>query len=364
MREDYELVTEPLKAGGLTLKPPVIIAGPCSAESEEQVMQTARELASGGISFFRAGIWKPRTRPGAFEGVGVDGLPWLRSVKRETGMAVAIEVANAHHVYEALKYDIDIVWVGARTTANPFAVQEVAEALKGVDIPVFVKNPVNPDFDLWLGAFERLNRMGIRQLGAIHRGFSSFNGSIYRNQPLWDIPLRFRELFPQIPMINDPSHISGKRELVFQVAAKALALGFDGLIIESHINPVNALSDKDQQVIPSVLITELMAIMNEVASSAGSKENPELEELRRRIDSCDYDLLVTLVNRMMVAEKIGRFKKEHNMPVLQNNRWSELLSSRQNEGKNIGLSEEFISGLFDFIHRESVRQQNKSENIE
>lgn len=364
MNSNYDLDTEPLKAGGQLLKAPFIIAGPCSAESEEQVLRTARELAAGGVEIFRAGIWKPRTRPGAFEGVGSEGLPWLRKVRKETGMAVAIEVANAHHVYEALKFGIDILWVGARTTANPFAVQEVADALKGVDIPVLVKNPVNPDFDLWVGAFERLNGAGIKQLGAIHRGFSSFNGSIYRNQPLWDIPLKFRDMFPNIPLINDPSHISGKRELVFQVARKALGLGFDGLIVESHYDPSVALSDKDQQVVPSVLLEELRAIMHDIVSGTAGKENRELDELRRRIDSCDYDLLVTLVNRMMIAEKIGQFKKDNNMQVVQNNRWNELLNSRKSEGRDIGLSEEFISGLFDFIHRESVRHQNNSENKE
>jgi len=364
MKNDYKLETEPLKAGGAVLRSPVIIAGPCSAESEDQVLKTAGMLAEGGIGIFRAGIWKPRTRPGSFEGVGAEGLPWLQEVKRQTGMSVAVEAANAHHVEEALKHDIDILWVGARTTANPFAVQELADALRGVEIPVLIKNPVNPDFDLWVGAFERLAGAGIKQLGAIHRGFSSFSGSIYRNQPLWDIPLKFREMFPGIPLINDPSHISGKRELVFQVARKALGLGFDGLIIESHFNPAVALSDKDQQVEPQVLIRELKAIMNDVVKSSEERETNELDELRRRIDSCDYDLLVTLVNRMTIAEKIGRFKKEHDMAVLQNNRWSELLGSRLNEGRSVGLSEEFLKGLFEFIHQESVRHQENQENKE
>lgn len=354
----------PVSLKGVSLKLPVIIAGPCSAESEEQVLKTARELAEGGITIFRAGIWKPRTRPGAFEGVGSEGLPWLQKVREETGMSVSVEVATARHVEEALKAGVDIVWIGARTTANPFAIQEVADALKGVDMPVFVKNPVSPDFDLWVGAFERLNRTGIRQLGAIHRGFSSFTGSIYRNQPLWDIPLRFKEMFPEIPMINDPSHISGRRDLVFQVARKAMGFGFEGLMIESHCDPSSALSDKDQQVEPSVLLPELSKIMSEIVEKVAAEEDGDLDELRKSIDSCDYDLLVTLVNRMKVSEKIGQFKKDHRLPAFQKGRWEEVLNSRLSKGRSIGLSEEFISGLFDFIHKESLKQQDSSENKE
>jgi chorismate mutase len=352
-----EMITEPLRLDGTELKPPYIIAGPCSAESEEQVLETAKGLAAGGIKIFRAGIWKPRTRPGSFEGIGSAGFPWLKRVQEETGMSVAIEVATAQHVDEALKCGVDIVWVGARTTANPFAVQEVAEALKGVDIPVFIKNPINPDIELWIGAFERLNRAGIRQLGAIHRGFSSLNGSIYRNQPLWEIPVRFKEMYPQIPLINDPSHISGKRALVFQVARKALTLGFDGLIIESHCDPDSALSDKDQQVMPDDLVRNLSQLMSEINEKAEEGDLEELEELRNRIDSCDHDLLVTLVNRMMVSEKIGKFKKKKKMSVVQKNRYNEVLESRLKEGKGIGLSEDFVEGLFKYIHQESVNRQ-------
>jgi len=355
----------PITIDGKPLRLPLIIAGPCSAESEEQVLSTARELAAGGITIFRSGIWKPRTRPGAFEGVGSDGLPWLQKVKKETGMLVAVEVATARHVEEALRAKIDILWIGARTTANPFAIQEVAESLKGVvDIPVLVKNPVSPDFELWIGAFERLNRMGITRLGAIHRGFSSFTGSIYRNQPLWELPLKFKQMFPEIPMINDPSHISGRRDLVFQVARKAMGFGFEGLMIESHCDPESALSDKAQQVEPSVLLSELGRIMSEIVESVTGEEDEELDELRKSIDSCDYDLLVTLVNRMKVSEKIGQFKKDHNLPVLQQGRWDEVINSRLSKASSIGLSEEFISGLFDFIHKESLKQQDKSENKE
>ena len=351
------LITEPLRPEGKECKPPYIIAGPCSAESEDQVLRTAAGLASGGVRIFRAGIWKPRTRPGSFEGIGSAGFPWLRRVKEETGMSVAIEVATAHHVEEALAAGIDIFWIGARTTANPFAVQEVAEALRGVNIPVLIKNPVNPDLELWIGAFERLNGAGVRQLGAVHRGFSSLDGSIYRNQPLWDIPLRFKSMFPDIPMINDPSHISGKRSLVFQVARKALSLGFDGLIIESHYDPDVALSDKAQQVKPEDLINELKQIVTDSRSMQNESESEELEELRHRIDTCDHDLLVTLVNRMMVSEKIGKYKKKKKLSVVQNNRWNEILKSRLSEGRSIGLSEEFITGLFNYIHQESVNRQ-------
>jgi len=356
---ENEMITEPLRLEGKELKPPFIIAGPCSAESEEQTLKTARGLAAGGIKIFRAGIWKPRTRPGSFEGIGSVGFPWLKRVKEETGMAVAIEVATAQHVDEALRCGIDIVWVGARTTANPFAVQEVAEALRGVDIPVFIKNPINPDIELWIGAFERLNRTGVRQLGAIHRGFSSLNGSIYRNQPLWEIPVRFKEMFPSIPMVNDPSHISGKRALVFQVARKALTLGFDGLIIESHHDPDSALSDKDQQVKPEDLIINLDQMMKEISRGSEDADIEELEELRSRIDSCDHDLLVTLVNRMMVSEKIGNYKKKKKMSVIQQSRYNEVLESRLKEGKGIGLSEDFVEGLFKFIHKESVNRQRE-----
>jgi len=354
-----EINTEPLRLDGKVLNPPFIIAGPCSAENEEQVISTARVLAAGGIRIFRAGIWKPRTRPGSFEGIGSAGFPWLKRVKEETGMAVAVEVATAGHVQEALKAGVDVVWIGARTTANPFAVQEVADSLRGVDIPVLIKNPVNPDFELWLGAFERLYMAGVKQLGAVHRGFSSLNGSIYRNQPLWEIPIRFKEMFPHIPIINDPSHISGKRSLIYQVAKKALSLGFDGLIIESHIDPDNALSDKDQQVTPDNLISELSKLYSERLATEKGEEQEDLDELRNHIDSCDHDLLMTLVNRMKVSEKIGKFKKEKKLSVFQQNRWNELLESRLSEGKDIGLSEEFIAGLFKFIHQESVNRQTE-----
>ena len=323
-------------------------------------METAISLAAGGFEIFRAGIWKPRTRPGSFEGIGSAGFPWLRRVKEETGMAVAIEVATAQHVNEALQNGIDILWVGARTTANPFAVQEVAEALRGVDIPVFIKNPVNPDIELWIGAFERLNWAGVKQLGAIHRGFSSLNGSIYRNQPLWEIPIRFKEMFPEIPLISDPSHISGKRTLLFQVARKALTLGFDGLIIESHRDPDSALSDKDQQVKPENLIVSLRQLMKEIHETSDEGDVEELDELRSRIDACDHDLLLTLVNRMMVSEKIGKYKKKKKLSVVQKNRYNEVLESRLTEGKRIGLSEDFVEGLFKFIHQESVNRDRKS----
>jgi chorismate mutase len=354
---ENDLKIESFRLNGMEILPPYLIAGPCSAENEEQTLRTAMGLAAGGVKIFRAGIWKPRTRPGSFEGIGSAGFPWLSRVKQETGMALAVEVATAHHVEEALNSGIDIVWVGARTTANPFAVQEVAEALRGVQMPVLIKNPINPDIELWIGAFERLNRAGVNQLGAIHRGFSSLNGSIYRNQPLWDIPLRFKELFPSIPMINDPSHISGKRALVFQVARKALSFGFEGLMIESHYDPEVALSDKDQQFKPEDLLIELNRMREDIAFQTAEGEGDELENLRKSIDLCDHDLLVTLVNRMMVSEKIGNYKKRKSMAVVQGNRWNEMLESRLSEGKQIGLSEDFIKGLFNYIHKESVNKQ-------
>lgn len=336
---------------------PILIAGPCSAETEKQTMDTAIQLSSLGVRVFRAGIWKPRTRPGAFEGVGSIGFNWLRRVKEETGMKVAVEVATAHHVYEALKFGTDILWVGARTTANPFAVQEIAEALKGVNIPILIKNPVNPDLELWIGAFERINRAGVSNLCAVHRGFSSSGITNYRNQPLWEIPLQFRKSFPEIPMINDPSHISGKRDMVEYVAMKAMDLGFDGLIIESHCNPDEAWSDKNQQLTPVDLKTLIERIARRAAAGVTTEESDNLEELRSQIDYCDHELLFTLFDRMRVSEKIGKYKKERSLSVIQMNRWAEILSSRLSEGSKMGLREEFVEGLFNYIHQESVNLQ-------
>ncbi|MBE0674100.1 MAG: bifunctional 3-deoxy-7-phosphoheptulonate synthase/chorismate mutase type II [Bacteroidales bacterium] len=349
--------TTPMNLPGAVRGLPILIAGPCSAETEEQTVSTARALADAGVKVFRAGIWKPRTRPGSFEGIGSEAFHWLKRVKEETGMLTAVEVANAHHVYEALKFGTDILWVGARTTANPFTVQEIADALRGVSIPVFVKNPVNPDIELWMGALERINRAGISKLGAIHRGFSSNTPSGYRNQPYWEIPLLLRKKIPSVPLINDPSHISGRSDIVCNVAMRAMSLGFDGLIVESHINPESALSDGKQQLLPSELreMKEKISKMSMKANPAEHADN--LDELRSYIDMCDHELLTALLNRMSLSEKIGRYKRERKIDIVQNGRWNELLTSRLAEAKSLGLREEFIRSLFNSIHRESVHIQ-------
>lgn len=331
----------------------MVIAGPCSAETREQVMKTATELATKGVKIFRAGIWKPRTKPGGFEGVGVEGLAWLKEVKKETGMYVGTEVATAMHVYEALKAGIDILWIGARTTANPFAVQEIADALKGVDIPILIKNPVNPDLDLWIGALERINNAGLKRLAAIHRGFSSYDKKIYRNLPQWHIPIELRRRLPNLPIFCDPSHIGGKRELIASLSQQAMDLNFDGLIIESHCDPDAAWSDASQQITPEVLdyILSLLVIRKETQST----EN--LSELRKQIDECDHNLMQELSKRMRIAREIGTYKKEHNMTVLQAGRYNEILDKYGAQAVQMGMEPEFIKKVFEAIHEESVRQQ-------
>lgn len=348
-----ELELEPLKLKGIPQERPLVIAGPCSAETEEQVMNTARQLANKGTKIFRAGIWKPRTKPGGFEGIGVEGLAWLQQVKQETGMMVATEVATAKHTEEALKAGVDILWIGARTTANPFAVQELADALKGVDVPVLIKNPVNPDLELWIGAMERINGAGIKRIGAIHRGFSSYDKTIYRNLPQWHIPIELRRRIPQLPIICDPSHIGGKRELIAPLCQQAMDLGFDGLILESHCNPDAAWSDAKQQVTPDILdyILNLLVIRKETQTT----EN--LSELRKQIDECDNNLIQELSKRMRVAREIGTYKKEHNMTILQTGRYNEILEKRASQGSLCGMSSEFVKKVFEAIHEESVRQQ-------
>ena len=348
-----ELELEKLQLPGVEDRRPLIIAGPCSAETEEQVMETAKMLAERGIKIFRAGIWKPRTKPGGFEGIGVEGLPWLKAVKKETGMLVATEVATAKHVYEALKAGIDILWIGARTTANPFAVQEIADALKGADVPVLVKNPVNPDLELWIGALERINGAGLKRIGAIHRGFSSYDKKLYRNLPQWHIPIELRRRIPSLPILCDPSHIGGKRELVAPLSQQAMDLGFDGLIVESHCNPDCAWSDAKQQVTPDVLdyILNLLVIRKETQTT----EN--LAELRKQIDECDNNLIEELAKRMRIAREIGTYKKEHNMTILQTGRYNEILDKRGSQGALCGMDSDFIKKVFEAIHEESVRQQ-------
>lgn len=332
---------------------PFVIAGPCSAETEEQVMTTAKDLADKGCHMFRAGIWKPRTKPGGFEGHGETALPWLAEVKKETGMLTSTEVATPEHVELALKYGVDLLWVGARTTANPFAVQALADSLKGVDVPVLVKNPVNPDLELWIGAMERLNQAGITRLGAIHRGFSSYDKKIYRNLPMWQIPIELRRRYPNLPLVCDPSHISGRRDLIAPLCQQAMDLGFDGLIVESHCNPDEAWSDAKQQVTPEVLdyILSLLVIRDEAMTTEG------ITQLRHQIDELDNQLMDLLAKRMRVCREIGQYKKEHNMTVLQTQRYNEILDKRGVQGAMCGMSAEFAAQIFEHIHEESVRQQ-------
>ncbi len=356
-----ELDLEQISLPGLNLERPWVIAGPCSAETEEQVMETAQQLSVNGFKIFRAGIWKPRTRPGAFEGVGTIGLPWLKRVKEETGMFVGTEVANAHHVFEAIKHGIDILWVGARTTANPFAVQEIADALKGVDIPVLVKNPVNPDLELWIGALERINRAGIKKLAAIHRGFSTYDKTKYRNHPQWQIPIELKRRIPNLPIICDPSHISGKSELIYEISQEAMDLNFDGLLVESHRCPEKAWSDAKQQVTPE----DLKAITDKIVlrkPKIGEKPRVTLDELRQQIDSLDTDVLEVLKKRMEIAEAIGKYKKDNDITILQTRRYDEIMNNRKAKGLEMGLSEEFLVKIFESIHQESVSRQNKIMN--
>jgi chorismate mutase len=334
-------------------KRPLVIAGPCSAETEEQVLETARGLADKGIKLFRAGIWKPRTKPGGFEGVGIEGLAWLKEVKQETGMLVSTEVATPKHVYECLKAGIDMLWIGARTTANPFAMQEIADALQGVDIPILVKNPISPDIDLWIGAMERIYNAGLHRIAAIHRGFSSYDKKLYRNLPQWHIPIELRRRVPGLPIICDPSHIGGKRELIAPISQQAMDLGFDGLIIESHCNPDCAWSDAAQQITPDVLdyILNLLVIRQETYTTES------LSQLRKQIDECDNNLIQELAKRMRISREIGTYKKEHDMTILQTGRYSEILDKRSAQGSELGMDEAFMRKVFEAIHEESVRQQ-------
>jgi chorismate mutase len=340
---------------------PLVIAGPCSAESEEQVMDTARQLKDQGIEIFRAGIWKPRTRPNSFEGVGSIGLEWLKLVQKELGMKVSTEVANVKHVYESLRMGVDIIWIGARTSANPFAMQEIADALKGVDIPVFVKNPVNPDVDLWMGAIERIQGAGITRVGAIHRGFSTFDKTRYRNIPQWQLPIELRRKMPNLPMICDPSHIGGRRDILQEISQKALDLNYDGLIIETHCNPDKAWSDASQQITPAVL-KQLLGNLVLRHREIDSVSLHSLEDLRTEIDNFDNKLIQILEQRMKVVEKIGAYKKAHNITILQPDRWQEILTKTLEKGKNVDLSDEFLAQIFKSIHQESINKQMKVMN--
>lgn len=330
-----------------------LIAGPCSAESEQQVVQTAQALKNLGCSIFRAGVWKPRTQPGHFEGFGEQALAWLRLAKQETNMKVATEVALPQHVEQALRYGIDVLWIGARTTANPFAVQQIADALEGVDIPVMVKNPISPDLALWLGALERLQKAGVKQVMAIHRGFSVSEHSPYRNEPLWHLPIELRRLQTDIPLICDPSHMGGKPMFIQSLAQQALDLDYDGLMIECHPNPVAALSDAEQQITPTELGQLLQAL------TVREKNDPMngLEQLRREIDQCDQQLIEALAQRMHIAQEIASYKEKMNLAVFQTNRYKEVLRQRMDAAEKVGIEPQFTEKLFQLIHDESVRQQ-------
>lgn len=340
-------------------KGPLVIAGPCSAESEEQVMDTARQLAADGVKYFRAGIWKPRTKPGCFEGIGAPGLEWLAEVKRETGMAVTTEVAKPVHVELALKAGIDILWIGARTSANPFAMQDIADALKGVDVPVMVKNPINPDLELWIGAFERLSKAGVSQLAAIHRGFSTYGEKQYRYAPQWQIPIELRRRYPELPIICDPSHMGGRQDLVLPLAQMALDLSADGLFIEVHNNPSCALSDACQQLTPA-MFHEMRTHLVERVKEAPVAEDSSLGEFRKRIDLCDRKLMEALAERFAISREIGSFKKENNMAVLQSERYSGMVDKLAEQAEEAGIDAQCIRSIFEAVHTESIRQQIES----
>lgn len=344
------------------LNHPLVIAGPCSAETEDQVLKIAHELKNSDVSIFRAGIWKPRTRPGGFEGVGEIGLKWLQKAKAETGLLMATEVATAAHVKLALEHDIDVLWIGARTTVNPFAVQEIADALQGTDKIVLLKNPVNPDLSLWIGGLERLYNANIKKLGVIHRGFSTYEKTKYRNNPEWQIAIDMQNRFPDLPLICDPSHITGKRDMIQEVSQQALDLNYDGLIIETHIDPDNAWSDAAQQVTPATLKQMFINLRVRKVSDDESEYNQKMAKLRMQIDEFDGKLLEILGNRMKVADKIGLLKKEKNVAILQNQRWNEILGKMILEGEEKGLSNEFVMQLFKAIHQESITHQEKVIN--
>jgi len=346
----------------MALPHPLVIAGPCSAETEEQVLKIAHELKDTDVNYYRAGIWKPRTRPGNFEGVGAIGLKWLQEVKKETGLKTATEVANKAHVDLALEHDIDLLWIGARSTVSPFIVQEIADALKGTDKVVLVKNPVNPDLSLWLGAVERLHKADIKKLGVIHRGFSSYRKTKYRNIPEWQLAIELQTRFPDLPLINDPSHICGKRDLIFDVSQTALDLNYDGLMIETHIDPDNAWSDAAQQVTPKALVQIMEDLKIRKVTDQEAEYRNKLGNLRAQIDVIDNQLLDILGKRMEVSDEIGQLKKQRNVAVLQTNRWNAILGKMILEGETRGLSEEFVLRMFKAIHQESINHQEKIIN--
>lgn len=341
-------------------KRPLIISGPCSAETEEQVLQSAQQLvATGMVDMLRAGIWKPRTRPGMFEGIGTKGLPWLQRAKKETGLPVTVEVATAKQVENALHFEVDVLWIGARTTVNPFSVQEVADALKGADVPVLIKNPVNPDVELWMGAVERIAKAGIKQIGLIHRGFSTFGNTDFRNSPMWHLAIEMKLRNPDMMMICDPSHICGRRDTILEVAQQASDLHYDGLMIESHIDPDKAWSDAKQQITPSRLKEILGTIIWRREDASSEEFQAVLEKLRQQINHLDDELMKLLGQRMKVADLIGKYKKENNITILQTNRWNSIISNAFKKGEKLGLSKEFVTKYYDAVHMESINHQKK-----
>ncbi|RCH56301.1 3-deoxy-7-phosphoheptulonate synthase [Mucilaginibacter hurinus] len=353
-----DLNIQPLSTWINTGKEPLVIAGPCSAETEDQLVATAHLLAkTGKVAALRAGIWKPRTRPGEFEGIGSIGLEWLKRAKQETGLPTAVEVATAKHVEEALAAGVDILWVGARSTANPFTVQEIADALKGTDVPVMVKNPVNPDLSLWVGALERINRAGITKLAAIHRGFSSHGASTFRNEPMWDLAISLKTHAPDLPIINDPSHITGNRDLIGYISQKAFDLDMQGVMIESHIDPSVAWTDAKQQVTPAALVEIIENITLRKPEVKNAAVSDKLAELRSKIDKIDDLLIQKVAERMTIAEQIGKHKKDNNITILQVNRWEEILKKTTDYGKALKLSPEFTEKFLELVHAESIRRQ-------
>ena len=344
-------------------KRPLIISGPCSAETEAQVVETATRLASiGKVDMLRAGIWKPRTRPGSFEGIGTKGLPWLQAAKKATGLPTAVEVATGKQVEDALHFDVDVVWIGARTTVNPFSVQEVADALRGVNVPVLIKNPINPDLELWTGGVERVAKAGIQHIGLIHRGFSSYGNTEYRNAPMWHLAIEMKRRNPDMLIINDPSHICGRRDILLEVAQQSIDLDFDGLMIESHIDPDNAWSDAKQQVTPERLAEMLDQIIWRKEDVNSEEFHSALEKLRQQINHLDDELIHLLGQRMKIAEKIGQYKKNNNITILQTKRWNHILERAYMKGEKYGLSKEFVTKYLDAVHMESINHQNKVFN--
>jgi chorismate mutase len=364
-KHNYMQATAPLTTPAQQAweKRPLIISGPCSAETEAQVIETATRLAATGkVDVLRAGIWKPRTKPGHFEGIGAKGLPWLQQAKKLTGLPTAVEVATGKHVEDALNFEVDILWIGARTTVNPFSVQEVADALRGTDVPVLIKNPINPDLELWTGAVERVLKAGVKQVGLIHRGFSAYGNTEFRNAPMWHLPIEMKRRLPGMLLINDPSHICGRRDILLDVAQKAIDLDFDGLMIESHIDPDNAWSDAAQQVTPERLGDMISSIKWRSETTQEQAFLTALEKLREQINHLDDELMLLLGQRMKIADKIGQYKKDNNITILQTNRWNEILERAFGKGEKMGLSREFITKYYDAVHMESINHQNRIMN--